>query len=70
MEITERDALTVTGLRKTFEAENAPVRALRLNYDDLPFFPWRGDRFSAVLQVPIHPICEGLFFDAGARDPE
>jgi putative ABC transport system ATP-binding protein len=25
----ERDALTVTGLRKTFEAENAPVRALR-----------------------------------------
>src|SRR3984957_7242210 len=29
MEITERDALTVAGLRKTFEAENAPVRALR-----------------------------------------
>ena len=29
MEVTERDALTVTGLRKTFEAENAPVRALR-----------------------------------------
>jgi putative ABC transport system ATP-binding protein len=29
MEITERDALTVVGLRKTFEAENAPVRALR-----------------------------------------
>src|ERR1700727_1760370 len=29
MEATERDALTVTALRKTFEAENAPVRALR-----------------------------------------
>jgi putative ABC transport system ATP-binding protein len=29
MEISERDALTVAGLRKTFEAENAPVRALR-----------------------------------------
>src|SRR5579863_5412897 len=29
MEATERDALTVAGLRKTFEAENAPVRALR-----------------------------------------
>src|SRR5258708_3637950 len=29
MEVTERDALTVTGLRKTFEADNAPVRALR-----------------------------------------
>jgi len=29
MDVTERDALTVAGLRKTFEAENAPVRALR-----------------------------------------
>ena len=26
---SERTALTVAGLRKTFEAENAPVRALR-----------------------------------------
>jgi hypothetical protein len=39
-----------------------------LGYDDLPFFPWRGDRFSRVLQMPIHPICEGLFLDNGARD--
>ena len=39
-----------------------------LGYDDLPFFPWLGDRFSGVLQVPIHPICEGLFSDAGGRD--
>lgn len=39
-----------------------------LGYDDLPFFPWRGDRFSKVLQVPIHPLCEGLFLEAGARD--
>lgn len=38
-----------------------------IGYDDLPFFPWLGDRFSAVLQVPIHPICEGLFLEAGAR---
>jgi peptidoglycan/xylan/chitin deacetylase (PgdA/CDA1 family) len=40
----------------------------QLGYDDLPFFPWRADagRFSRVLQVPIHPICEGLFFEAGA----
>ena len=37
----------------------------QLGYDDLPFFPWVGDRFSSVLQVPIHPVCEGLFFDAG-----
>ena len=37
----------------------------QLNYDDLPFFPWRGDRFSQVLQVPVHPVCEGLFLDAG-----
>ena len=37
----------------------------QLGYDDLPFFPWVGDRFSRVLQVPIHPVCEGLFLDAG-----
>ena len=38
----------------------------QLGYDDLPFFPWRDGRFSNVLQVPIHPICEGLFLEAGA----
>jgi hypothetical protein len=37
----------------------------QLGYDDFPFFPWRGDRFSTVLQVPIHPVCEGLFLEAG-----
>src|SRR4051812_5028762 len=42
----------------------------QLGYDDFPFFPRLEDegRFSRVLQVPIHPICEGLFLDAGARD--
>ena len=40
----------------------------QLGYDDLPFFPWRGDRFSKVLQVPVHPLCEGAFFEAGG-DP-
>jgi hypothetical protein len=39
----------------------------QVGYDEYPFFPWLGDRFSDVLQVPIHPICEGLFLDAGAR---
>jgi hypothetical protein len=37
----------------------------QLGYDDLPFFPWRGDRFSKVLQIPVHPLCEGVFFEAG-----
>ena len=37
----------------------------QLGYDDRPFFPWRGDRFSRVLQVPVHPLCEGAFFEAG-----
>ncbi len=40
----------------------------QVGYDDRPFFAWRGDRFSRVLQVPIHPICEGLFLNAGASD--
>jgi hypothetical protein len=42
----------------------------QIGYDDLPFYPWRGDRFSRVLQIPVHPVCEGLFLDAGVDDPE
>ncbi len=37
----------------------------QLGYDDVPFYPWRGDRFSEVLQVPVHPLCEGVFLEAG-----
>ena len=40
-----------------------------LGYDDWPFFPIVDGRESKVLQVPIHPICEGLFLDAGIADP-
>ena len=40
----------------------------QLGYDDFPFFPWKGDRFSRVLQLPVHPVCEGLFLDAGVQD--
>lgn len=40
----------------------------QLGYDDYPFFPWKHGRFSRILQVPVHPICEGLFLDAGATD--
>lgn len=41
----------------------------QLGFDDVPFFPWTGARFSPVLQVPVHPICEGLFLEAGIDDP-
>jgi hypothetical protein len=41
----------------------------QVGYDDLPFFPWIGTRASRILQIPIHPICEGLFFDRGGDDP-
>jgi hypothetical protein len=40
----------------------------QLGFDDLPFYPWLGDRFSKVLQVPIHPVCEGLFMEEGVDD--
>ena len=40
-----------------------------VGYDDLPSFPWRDGRFSKVLQVPIHPICEGLFPGSGSQGP-
>jgi hypothetical protein len=39
-----------------------------LGYDDLPSYPLRDGRPSRVLQIPVHPICEGLFFEAGASD--
>jgi peptidoglycan/xylan/chitin deacetylase (PgdA/CDA1 family) len=42
----------------------------QLGYDDFPFFPWKGDRFSRVLQIPVHPVCEGLFLEAGISDGE
>ncbi len=35
-------------------------------FDDVPFWPWIGNRFSKVLQIPVHPICEGLFLEAKA----
>lgn len=42
----------------------------QIGHDDWPFWPWLGDRFSSVLQVPIHPVCEGLFLEAGITDPD
>ncbi len=41
----------------------------QLGHDDFPFYPWKGNRFSRVLQIPIHPVCEGLFLEAGVDDP-
>ncbi len=32
-----------------------------LDYDNLPFFPIINNRFSQVLQLPIHPMCVGSF---------
>jgi len=42
----------------------------QIGYDDFPFYPWKGNRFSRVLQIPVHPVCEGLFLEAGLDDPE
>jgi peptidoglycan/xylan/chitin deacetylase (PgdA/CDA1 family) len=38
-------------------------------YDDLPSFPIVGGRRSSVLQVPVHPVCLGLF-RAAKTNPE
>ena len=32
------------------------------------FFPFVDGRFSTVLQVPIHPVCEGLLLDQSITD--
>ena len=43
-----------------------------LGRDDRPFRPWLAseERWSQVWQVPVHPVCEGLFLEAGHPDPE
>jgi len=59
------------GLNAELEATGCPFSSeFQVGYDDLPFYPWIGSRFSTVLQIPVHPICEGLFFDAGAEEFE
>jgi hypothetical protein len=42
--------------------ENLDIRyssEFSLAYDDLPFFPYRKEGFSPLMQIPIHPICIG-----------
>ncbi|MEA3475743.1 MAG: polysaccharide deacetylase family protein [Candidatus Cloacimonadota bacterium] len=41
-----------------------------LSYDDLPFFPYIENRFSKVLQIPIHPISIGRLRRAHCTDEE
>jgi hypothetical protein len=41
----------------------------QIGYDDFPFYPWKEKRFSRILQIPVHPVCEGLFLEAGLSDP-
>ncbi|MCK4358633.1 MAG: polysaccharide deacetylase family protein [Candidatus Cloacimonetes bacterium] len=41
-----------------------------LNYDDLPFFPYIENRFSKVLQIPIHPISIGRLRRSHFTDEE
>lgn len=41
-----------------------------LDYDDYPFYPWLGDRFSSVLQVPVHPISSARLTNARHSEEE
>lgn len=41
-----------------------------LDYDNLPFYPFLGDRFSTVLQMPIHPITTGHLRNARHSDQD
>jgi hypothetical protein len=51
-------------LRMSFSSE------FSLDYDNLPFFPVLNNRFTPVLQLPIHPICVGSMIRAGYTDKE
>ncbi|MCX6136569.1 MAG: hypothetical protein NTV54_03625 [Ignavibacteriales bacterium] len=47
-------------IQQTFEKIDAAFSSeFALAYDDLPFHPRCGDRFSDLLQLPIHPVCIG-----------
>ena len=35
-----------------------------LDYDNLPFHPYLGNRFTSVLQIPVHPITTGCLLNA------
>ncbi|QGJ70989.1 Hypothetical protein PBC10988_26920 [Planctomycetales bacterium 10988] len=50
-----REALEELGLEYSSE--------FSLAYDELPFFPQN----SQVLQLPVHPVCLGLFLEAAER---
>lgn len=45
-----------------------------LAYDDVPFDPYlpragaAAGRYSTVVQIPIHPVCLGIFLEAGVQD--
>lgn len=41
-----------------------------LDYDNFPFFTFRENRFSNVLQIPTHPVCEGVFLQRYEYNPE
>ncbi|MBI4708372.1 MAG: polysaccharide deacetylase family protein [Candidatus Omnitrophica bacterium] len=38
------------------------------DYDNFPLFPYINGKFSKVLQIPVHPVCWGLFSDANIHD--
>lgn len=40
------------------------------DYDNLPSSPVLSGRASGVLQVPIHPVCVGIFQEARVNDPQ
>ena len=46
------------------EADFTYSSEFTLDYDNLPFYPYLNNRFSSVLQVPIHPICLGRLKNA------
>ncbi len=58
------------GLDRAIAAEGHVYSSdFQLGYDDFPFFPWRDEAQSPVLQVPVHPICEGICLEGGLTDP-
>lgn len=57
------------GLAKALEARGFLYASeFSYDYDNFPEHPLVNNINSTVLQIPIHPVCPGIFLDAGITD--
>ncbi|HTZ11656.1 MAG TPA: polysaccharide deacetylase family protein [Candidatus Margulisiibacteriota bacterium] len=59
------------GLQELLEELNFTYGSeFSFDYDNFPHYPVISGRASKVLEIPVHPVCWGLFLDAGVSNHE